>query len=52
MAKMIELYAVHSFSTSTNLCQCTAMQNADASNCCITLSCSKSSDNVIKHTMN
>jgi len=30
-------YSMHSFSTSTNLCQCTAVLNVDAPNCYITL---------------
>jgi len=35
MAKMIELCKLHSFSTSTNLCQRTTMWNTDAPNCYI-----------------
>jgi len=39
MAKTMKLCKVHSFSTSTNLCQCTTVWNIDAPNCCIMLSC-------------
>jgi len=36
MAKTILLCTVHSFTTSTNLCQCTTVWNTDAPNCYIT----------------
>jgi len=36
MAKTIELYKVHSFTTSPNLCQRTTVWNTDASNRYIT----------------
>jgi len=39
MVKTIGLRKVHSFSTSSNFCQCITMWNTDAPNCCITLSC-------------
>jgi len=37
MANGLELYEVHSFSTSPNSCQCTTVLNADVLNCYITL---------------
>jgi len=37
MANGLELYEVHSFSTSPNSCQCTTVLNADVPNCYITL---------------
>jgi len=37
MANSLKLYKVHPFSTSTNLCQCTTMLNANVPNCYITL---------------
>jgi len=37
MANSLELYEMHSFSTSINLCQCTTVLNADVPNCHITL---------------
>jgi len=36
MANCLELYEVHSFSTSSNLCQCTTVSIADVVNCHIT----------------
>jgi len=35
MAKMIELWKLHSFTTSPNLCQRTTMWNTDAPDCYI-----------------
>jgi len=37
MANSLKLYEVHSFSTSSNSCQCTTVLNADVPNCYITL---------------
>jgi len=37
MANCLKLYAVHSFSTSPNLCQCTTVLIADVANCHLTL---------------
>jgi len=37
MANGLELYEVHSVSTSPNSCQCTTVLNADVPNCYITL---------------
>jgi len=37
MANSPKLYEVHSFSTSSNSRQCTAVLNADVQNCYITL---------------
>jgi len=37
MTNSLKLYEVHSFSTSTNSCQCTTMLNADVQNRYITL---------------
>ena len=50
IARTIELCKIHSLSTSRNLCQRTTVQNADAPNCCVMLSCClcKSSDDLIK----
>jgi len=52
MAKTIELCEVHSVSTSSNLCQCTTVYNADAPNCYIMqrLSVSDSSPSIINST--
>jgi len=36
MANSLKLYEVHSFSTSSNLCQCTTVLIADVPNCHIT----------------
>jgi len=35
MAKTIGICKVHSFSTSPNFCQCTAVWYTDAADCCI-----------------
>ena len=45
MANSLNLYEVHSFSTSPNSRQCIAVLNADAPNCYITLQLNKSSVN-------
>jgi len=37
MTNGLELYELHSFSTSTNSCQCTTVLNAAVPNCYITL---------------
>jgi len=37
LANCLKLYEVHSFSTSSNSCQCTSLLNADVPHCYITL---------------
>ena len=39
IANSVKLHEMHSFSTSSNSCQCTTVLNADAPNCYIILDC-------------